>query len=38
MMWLGKVITEFGHDLQRWMSASGLWYIAAEKWDGLETV
>lgn len=31
MVWLGKVITEFDHDLQRWMSASGLWYIAAGK-------
>ena len=38
MVRLGKVITEFGPDLQRWMSAIGLWYIAAGKWDGPKAV
>ncbi len=38
MVWLEKVVTEFGRDLQRWMSASGLWYIAAGKCDGPKAV
>ena len=38
MVRLGKVITEVGHDLQYWLAASGLWYIAAGKYDGPKAV